>query len=164
MCKLPLLLLLLPLTLAECPVAAILSNSDSSKVEDSLGNLRDALVVVPSPLWTSMEGAHWVWSDLNESLGTQKFVATFTLDEWKRDHLTSLKLYIATDDSNTVVFNGKTLNTDWFGGFGEYYAFDLKDTYLGSTPEATVENRLEISVLNVVGPGGLLYKVEATYN
>ena len=159
-----LVLLLLPLALADCPVSMVLTKSDTCKLQKLDGHLYDIVFVTPHPAWTSMEGAHWVWSDNNESVGTQTFVGLFSLAEWKRPYLTSLTLSIAVDNSAKILLNGVQLNTDGAGGFDRYLTYELKDKYIGTSAQSSFVNMLAVEAYNADGPGGVIFKIEATYN
>ena len=75
-----------------CPPSVIIAASDTAKVELSPGQYADAVLVIQHPVWTSMEGANWVWAntDCQPSAAnnwvwpacptsTSKFMSTFTL-------------------------------------------------------------------------------------
>ena len=164
MSKLYLLLLLLPVALANCPVAVILSKSDICKYVDNQGNRNDPVFMTPHPAWTSIPDARWVWSDYREEVVTKTFEGTFILDEWKREYITSLALFIAVDNSANIYFNGERLSISGQGSYGQYLTYELKDKYLGATQDNRVVNKLTVDVYNAGGPGGLIYKIIVAYH
>ena len=175
MAKISALLLLLPLILADCPVSVILTKSDQSRFETSPGEYSPAVILVRHPDWTDVPNVNWVWVsdagtpaatggnwDYSQCVkGTYTFINTFTLAEWKRSHISSLGLSILVDDAFKVTFNGELLTPDWVSGFPTY---ELKEKYLGSTAGDTRENKILVEANNPAGPGGLILKVEVTYN
>ena len=181
MAKLHAVLLLLPLVLSECPANIILAISDNAKFVNSENNLQDSFMVMRNPAWVGMEGANWVWVstigapseangwtwvDSEAVFGTYTFIGTFTLAEWKRPYLSSLTLSIAADERYSVTLNGEVIepgsaNYHW-DSVGQY---ELKDKFLGSNQQGDgIVNTLEVVVSDDAGPGGVVYKVEATFN
>lgn len=168
MAKLNLLLLFLPLILADCPVSVTLALSDTSKVELSPGEFVDPVAVPVYPGWVTIDGATWMWKDLSHATAQYKFVSTFTIAEWKLPYVTSARLQLAVDDYYTLIFNGKTVaprveDVNYF--FTHIMEYDLKDMLIGSAEDGDGRvNTLEVIADNTIANCGVAYKLEATFN
>ena len=106
-------------------------------------------------------GSHWIWEANALSEGVFTFVVTFTLAEWGRAALTSLKLQIAADDHFAVQFNGFPIAPEWSGGYTSVSQYELKSWALGTDEALGVqENVLEMTVWNSNTWGGIIYRLD----
>ena len=157
-------LLFLPLAFSVCPSKVIFASSGTSKIELSPGELEDPLFIPRLAPYAEIEGAPWVWRLSFDTVGTFKFVSTFSIPEWMRERIATLTLTLAADNCYSIDFNGESIAPAWSGGFGPGQTYELKEKFLGSSGQiGKVVNRLEIAVFNPDGYGGLAYKVELTY-
>lgn len=172
---------LLPVLLADCSSKEIIAFSDASQFEVAPGVYRHSVIVPPVFIWTSIEGARWVWVTTEGNLapgddpwpfyapspvgvGEFKFISSFVIPERDRSRISAVTLYIAADEFYAVDLNGELIAPRWTSGWTQANSYELKDKFIGALGDGNLqENLLEIYVANPAAFGGLIFKVEISY-